>query len=72
MKGTRKAKPGEQLFRFCYQTQPSLGLASNGISYDLTKVLGVLAGVRDYHDILDLGPYSCVYRHQPVTRTDMI
>lgn len=23
MKGTRKAKPGEQLFRFCYQTQPS-------------------------------------------------
>lgn len=23
MKGTRKAKPEEQLFRFCYQTQPS-------------------------------------------------
>lgn len=68
MKGTRKAKPGEQLFRFCYQTQPSKGLASNGIHYDLTKGLRVAAGVRDYHNILDLGQNSCVYSHRPVTR----
>lgn len=59
MNRIREAKPAEQLFRFCYQTPPSSGPASNGICYDLTKALRVAAGVRHYHHILDVGPYSC-------------
>lgn len=56
MKGTRKANRGSSFLDFVIKPRQSLGLASNGISYDLTEVVGVPAGVRDYHHILDLCP----------------
>lgn len=54
-KKKKNTRAGSSFFRFCYQTRLSQGLASDGISYDLTKVLGTAAGGRRYHGILDLG-----------------
>lgn len=47
-------------FLFCYQTRSSQGLASKGVSYDLTEVVGAPAAVGDYHYISDWGLSSCV------------